>query len=121
MTYIKTYKELNVWKRSMELVEGVYKVTKQLPSDERYGLVSQMRRSAVSVPSNIAEGYKRKQLGDYVRFLNIADASAAELETQVLLIQRLYTEINIDTVSALLEEVQKMLAVMIRKLNAKRS
>ena len=66
----------------MELVEEVYKVTGRLPADEKFGLVSQMRRCAVSIPSNIAEGKKRKSKTEFVQFLRIADGSAAELETQ---------------------------------------
>ncbi len=94
--------------------------TSSLPKEEIYGLTSQMRRAAVSIPSNIAEGYKRRNLGEYVQFLSIADASAAELETQILLSKELYPNISFAKAEALLLEVQKMLTVMIRKLNAKR-
>lgn len=119
--YISTYKELEVWKRAMQLVKEIYHCTDVMPQAELYGLVSQMRRCSISIPSNIAEGYKRKNLGDYVRFLCIADASAAELETQLLLTEDLYPKIQIKQSFALLDEVQRMLTVIIRKLSAKRS
>lgn len=118
--YLESYKQLEVWKRSMELVKEVYRITEQFPKSELYGLVSQMRRAVISIPSNIAEGYKRRNLGEYVQFLSIADASAAELETQIIIAKDLYPKIGFSKAESLLEEVQKMLVVMIRKLNAKR-
>ena len=78
---LTSYKELLVWQKSIELVRNVYAATKQFPKEELYALSSQMRRAAVSVPSNIAEGYMRQGLGEYIQFLKIAEASAAELET----------------------------------------
>ncbi len=104
----------------MELVKEIYNLTEKLPKSERYGLTSQMRRAAVSIPSNIAEGYKRKNLGEYIQFLCIADASGAELETQILLTKDLFPKTDYSKAESLLEEVQKMLIVMIKKLNAKR-
>lgn len=118
--YIESYKDLKVWQRSIELVKEVYKISSELPKSELYGLTSQMRRAAVSIPSNIAEGYKRRNLGEYIQFLSIADASAAELETQLILTKELYQNINITRARALLEEVQKMLISLIKKLNPKR-
>ena len=118
--YIQSFKELEVWKRSIELVKEVYRITDQLPKTEMYGLVSQMRRAAVSIPSNIAEGYKRRNLGEYIQFLSIADASAAELETQIIISKDIYSEIDFSKAVSTLEEVQKMLVTMIKKLNAKR-
>ncbi|OGH76914.1 MAG: four helix bundle protein [Candidatus Magasanikbacteria bacterium RIFOXYC2_FULL_40_16] len=119
MVYIQSFKELIVWQRSIELVKEIYRITNEFPREEMYGLVSQMRRSSISIPSNIAEGYKRKSLGDYVRFLNIADGSAAELETQIIISRDIYKEIDFSKTSLLLEEVQKMLVVLIKKLNTK--
>lgn len=113
----KSYKQLIVWQRSMELVDEIYKLTKTFPSEEKFGLTSQMRRCAVSIPSNIAEGYKRKSIGEYLRFLNIADASAAELETQLLVAKNNHLSLNYDLGESLLIEVQKMLFVLIRKLS----
>jgi len=118
--YAQSFKQLSVWQRSIELTKATYMATSSLPKEEIYGLTSQMRRAAVSIPSNIAEGYKRRNLGEYVQFLSIADASAAELETQILLSKELYPNISFAKAEALLLEVQKMLTVMIRKLNAKR-
>ena len=84
-----THKDLNVWKDSMALVVIVYKLVKQLPKDETYGLISQIKRSAVSVPSNIAEGAGRSSTKEYIRFLDIASGSLSELETQLILSQML--------------------------------
>jgi four helix bundle protein len=83
--YVESFKHLIVWQRAIELVKEVYRITDGLPKSEMYGLVSQMRRSAVSIPSNIAEGKKRKTKNDFLHFLRIADGSAAELETQVII------------------------------------
>jgi len=82
---LKDYKELKVWQRSYQLCLDIYKITKEFPKEEQYSLTSQIRRAAVSVPSNIAEGYGRKTTADYIRFLYIAYGSNCELETQILL------------------------------------
>ncbi len=113
---VQSYKELIVWQKSILLVKEIYKITGKLPRDEQFGLISQMRRSAVSTPSNIAEGYKRKGLGEYVQFLSIADGSAAELETQLIILESVYTGNDCHVARNLLEEVQKMLLAMIKKL-----
>jgi len=118
---LKSYKELEVWKKGVELAVKVYKITEEFPKEEMYGLVSQMRRAAISVPSNIAEGYKRKNLGEYLHFLSIADASLAELETQVVITKQTYPKINMCPTDDLILEVEKMLFVMIRKLKEKES
>ncbi len=99
----------------MELVKRIYIPTAALPATEQFGLTSQMRRSAVSMPSNIAEGKKRKTRKDFVQFLRIADGSAAELETQLLIAKDLY-KLDFMISETLLQEVQKMLSVMIRKM-----
>ncbi|MFK7953647.1 MAG: four helix bundle protein [Ekhidna sp.] len=83
------YKELNVWKKSMDLSYLIYGLTKEFPSDERFGLVSQMRRCSVSIASNIAEGAGRNTNGEFRQFLGIAQGSAFELETQALLSERM--------------------------------
>jgi four helix bundle protein len=77
------YKELNVWKRSIKLTVEVYKLSKLFPSDEKFGLTSQIRKCSVSVPSNIAEGAGRRTDGEFVNFLGIAHGSICELETQL--------------------------------------
>lgn len=117
--YLESFKQLTVWQRAMELVKETYLVTGHFPRSELYGLVNQMRRSAVSIPSNIAEGEKRKTTKDFLLFLRMADGSAAELETQVLIAKSLYTDINFFRQENLLTEVQKMLNAIIKKLEAK--
>lgn len=82
---IKHYRELQVWQKAMSLTKAVYVASSTFPKDELYGLVSQMRRCAVSAPSNIAEGHNRDSLKDYLRFLSMAQGSLAELETQISL------------------------------------
>jgi len=86
---MNTHKDLNVWKESMDLVESIYLLTKSFPKEELYGLTSQMRRSAISIPSNIAEGAARKGDKEFIRFLYIALGSLSELETQILIAKRL--------------------------------
>jgi four helix bundle protein len=81
-----SFKELIVWQKSMGLAKDVYQICKKLPAEERFGLVDQMQRCVVSIPSNIAEGNKRTTAKDYVQFLRTASGSAAELETKLLLV-----------------------------------
>ena len=118
---VHSYKDLIVWQRSIELVTAVYELTRQLPQEEAYGLVPQMRRSAVSIPSNIAEGRFRGTKKDYLQFLRISYGSGAELETQIEITKRLPKTKHLDyaKVEALLMEVMKMLNVMIRNFNPK--
>jgi len=114
--YVTSFKELIVWQRSMELVKEIYSITFKYPKSETYGLTDQMRRAVVSIPSNIAEGKKRKTKKDFLQFLHISNGSAAELETQLLISKDLYPEFNYAKSLLLLEEVQKMLSIMIKKL-----
>jgi len=86
---IHSYKDLDVWKRSVNLVVTVYSLTKRFPKEELYTLVSQLRRSAISIPSNIAEGHSKRATKDYIRFVNIAYGSLAELETQLVISEKL--------------------------------
>lgn len=86
---MSNYKELQVWQKSIELVLDVYELIRELPAEERYALGDQMRRSAVSIPSNIAEGHARASKKEFAHFLSIASGSLAELETQLILCQRL--------------------------------
>ena len=83
------HKDLDVWKKSMDLVESIYKITQTFPDTEKYGLTSQMRRAAVSIPSNIAEGAARKGDKELIQFLYISIGSLSELETQYLIAIRL--------------------------------
>ena len=116
---IQSYRDLIVWQKSMYLVKEVYKITKQFDVSDLYGLTSQIRRSAVSIPSNIAEGSRRRSLTEYIRFLSIANGSAAELETQLIIAQEIYPNITFNEAFCLLEEVLKMLFVLIRQLDSK--
>lgn len=115
---IKTYKDLIVWEKAMSLVVAIYEVTEKFPNSEVYGLTSQMRRAAVSIVSNIAEGKARGGQKEYRHFLLNSYGSGAELETQVLLAKRLakIKELNYTKVDGLLEEVMKILHVLIVKL-----
>ncbi len=119
MTEIKSYRDLLVWQKAMELVVDVYGIAKALPPDERYGLGGQLRRSAVSIPSNIAEGQARQHTGEFKQFLYISLGSLAELDTQLIIAVRLdylfhvtYTAMDLRIV-----ELQKMLSSLIKKLN----
>ena len=115
---IQDFKDLVVWQKAMDLTAEVYRLTKKLPKDELYGLTNQLRRAAVSIPSNIAEGNARGSQREYVRFLSIARGSKSEVETQLLLCVKLgYLEPSeTESALALCTEVGKMLTVMISKL-----
>ncbi len=115
---IKSYKDLTVWQKAFELSLLVYRLTKNFPKEELYALISQIRRAAISIPSNIAEGYCRQRKLEYIQFLLIAFASGAELETQLLIAKELRyvsTE-NFETANRMLEEVMKMLNSLISKI-----
>lgn len=116
---LQSFKDLIVWQKAILLVKEIYNLTERLPKSEVFGLSSQMRRAAVSIPSNIAEGYKRKNIREYIHFLSIADASAAELETQIIIMKEVYKISNISITESTLAEIQKMLITLIRKLNPK--
>jgi four helix bundle protein len=115
MTEIRSFKDLQVWQKSFLLVKELYKLTAKLPASERFGLFDQIRRAAISIPSNIAEGSKRGSRRDYAQFLRIAHGSSTELETQLLLVKELYN-IEVDNHLLTLTEIQKMLHVIIKKL-----
>ena len=83
------YKDLEIWKRSMVLTKEVYTISKKLPTSEKYGLISQMQRASSSIPTNIAEGSGRNTKKEYIRYINIANGSLYELETQLLLTEDL--------------------------------
>ena len=111
---IHSYKDLIVWQKSMDLVVAVYELTDELPKTETYGLASQMKRAAVSIPSNIAEGRRRGSRKEYKRFLTIAFSSGGELETQIEIVKRLPFGKTIDysRVDSVLDEVMRMLNKM---------
>ena len=89
MGKIKTYRDLNIWNTGIGLVKDIYKLTEKFPKHEMYGLVSQMRRSAISIPSNVAEGFRRHHNKEYRQFLYVSLGSCAELETQLTIAKEL--------------------------------
>jgi four helix bundle protein len=118
---IRSYRDLLVWQKAMNLAEAAYRLTQKLPSTELYGLSSQIQRSACSVAANIAEGHGRRHTGDFLRFLAMANGSLMELETHLLLAERLsmiQTQ-ETDEILKLTMEVGKMLAGLIHSLNKK--
>lgn len=115
---IKNYRDLEVWKQSMELTVQIYDLTVMLPGHEQFGLVSQMRRAAVSIPSNIAEGHSRKGKKEYAHHASIAKGSLAELETQMILCYKLKF-IDRDTLTPvwdIAQQVGKLLSGLLRSL-----
>ncbi|MFT7157597.1 MAG: four helix bundle protein [Parvicella sp.] len=112
------YKELNIWKKSFEIAQDIYLISQDFPQNENYGLTSQIRRCAVSVPSNIAEGSSRKSDKDFCRFLEIALGSSFELQTQLelaIVVLKINNQ-NIDKVLNNINENQKMIRGFIMKL-----
>lgn len=118
---INSHKDLIVWQKGITLCEKIYFLTEKFPKEELYGLTSQMRRCAVSIPSNIAEGRSRKTTKDFIQFLRIAIGSASELETQIEISKRLPGTRNLayEEVEMLLNEVSRMIMGMIKKLSIK--
>jgi len=117
------YKDLLVWQKGIALTKEVYKVTKTFPKDERFGLIAQMRRAAVSVPSNLAEGQARHTTGEFIQFISHAEGSLAELETQAHVSMELGYCAAADSARLLdnLDELRRMLNSLRRKLARKRS
>ncbi|MCD6362045.1 MAG: four helix bundle protein [Armatimonadetes bacterium] len=115
---ITDYKDLNVWRTAMELSEAVYHATRPMPDEEKFGLTSQMRRAAISIPANIAEGYGRGSRTDYLRFVKMARGSAAELETELLLAQRLgfLDAARCAHTMDLLQQVRRLIQGLVRAL-----
>lgn len=116
---IRNYRDLLVWQKAMHLVEEVYQLTSRFPPDERFGLVAQLRRAAVSIPSNIAEGQARKSTREFVQFISLAEGSLAEVDTQLLLSERLglCVDRDVDTLFSVIEEIRKMLMALGARLN----
>ena len=121
---IASYRDLAVWQRAMELAALVYKLTATLPREEMYGLSSQLQRAAVSIPSNIAEGHARESTKEYLRYLLVSRGSMAELETQLLLCQKLqllskedveHTLIVSDEIGRMIRGLQKSLTKKLEK------
>ena len=113
-----SYKELRVWQKAMDLVIETYKLCQYLPKEETYGLSAQMRRAAVSIPSNIAEGQARKNKREFIHFLTIAQGSLAELQTQIEICVRLgyIREEQIIETEISFEEIGKMITNLMKNL-----
>jgi len=115
---IRTHKDLDAWKKSMELVTNIYTIIKTFPNEELFGLTSQIKRSAISIPSNIAEGASRTSQVEFKRFLNIAQGSASELETQLIISQNLGFISDIKILQEI-NVIKKLISGLIRHLNQK--
>lgn len=120
---IESYRDLFVWQKAMDLVVECYKFVSNLPKNETYGLISQVQRSAVSIPANIAEGHGRDHLGDYLRHLSIANGSLKELETHLILVGRLgyRAENEAEPLLARCTEIGKMLSGLSKSLRGVQS
>ena len=118
---MESYRDLQVWQKAMDLAVEVYRVTKQFPREEMFGLTSQIRRAASSVPANIAEGWGRETSGGYIQFLRIAQGSLKELETHLLLAQRVelcpYEPIQI--LLDQIDQIGRMLRALLRTIQAR--
>ena len=116
---MKTFRDLKVWQKAHTLVLKIYEITKIFPREERFGLISQLRRSAISIPTNIVEGFKRKGNRDYAHFLNLADASLEETKYHILLSRDLKFVNNeeIKEINDMCDEVGRMLNGLQKKLN----
>ena len=120
-TKTRSYKDLIVWQKGIALAKAVYQLTQKYPSEEKFGLVAQMRRAAVSIPSNIAEGQARHTTGEFIQFISHAEGSVAELDTQLILSieLRFCSDANAEPAFCLISELRKMLNVLRRKLSAR--
>lgn len=116
---VRDYKDLDVWNRSMDLVVDVYDVVKSFPQEEQYSLVSQIKRSAISIPSNISEEALRNSKKELVRFFYIALGSASKLETQLLISKRLGYSTNLDNLFSEITIIRKMLNSLVSSLKRK--
>jgi four helix bundle protein len=120
---VRSYRDLKVWRRAMDLVEECYKLTKILPKTETYGLVSQIQRAAVSIPANIAEGKGRDNIGEYIYHISVANGFLKELETHLIIANRLsyISQPELDSVLNLSDEIGKMLMALLKSLKYKRN
>src|SRR6478672_6337995 len=116
----RSYKDLVVWQKGIQLAKLVYGLTRNFPAEEKFGIVAQMRRAAVSVPSNIAEGQARHTTGEFIQFISHAEGSVAELETQIILVVELKFIVKEQTTNEfiLLDDIRRMLNGLRRKLSA---
>lgn len=122
MNQIRTHRDLIVWQKSMLLVTEIYRKSQRFPTQEQYGLTSQIRRAAVSIPSNIAEGFGRQSTGDYIRFLNIAVGSLFEVQTQIEIAFNLsfIQESEFTVIFESTREIDRMMLSLIQKLKIKK-
>ncbi|MFM9890484.1 MAG: four helix bundle protein [Rickettsiales bacterium] len=120
---ITSYRDLEVWKKSVALVTTIYQVTAKFPKEEIYGLTSQIRRSAVSIPSNIAEGRGKRSTRDFIRYLNISYGSVCELETQLVIAGnlQLLDVVSVENILESISEIARMLNGLISSLELKLS
>jgi four helix bundle protein len=121
MNAVKDYRDLIVWQKAMDLVETIYRTTGAFPREEIYGLTSQIRRAAVSIPSNIAEGNGRHTTRDYVHFLGMAYGSVKEVETQVLIAERLQyiNSVHSAELVQMTTEIARLISGLVNSLNRK--
>jgi four helix bundle protein len=117
----QSYKDLVVWQKGISLAKAIYQLTAPFPAEEKFGLVSQMRRAAISIPSNIAEGQARHTTGEFIQFISHAEGSTAELETQLILsIELGFADANrAKSTFVLLDDIRRMLNGLRRKLQEK--
>lgn len=115
----RTFRDLIVWQKAISLTKTIYNITRQFPPSEQFGMISQMRRAAVSIPSNIAEGNARGSRKDYLRMLIIARGSLAELETQILIAGELQYLSETAPILSDIVEISRMLRALIDALNRK--
>jgi four helix bundle protein len=119
---IRTHRDLLVWQKSMVLVTEIYRKSQRFPVQEQYGLTSQIRRAAISIPSNIAEGFGRQSTGDYLRFLNIAVGSLFEVQTQIEIALNLQfiNQSDFEEIFEKSREIDRMLSSLIQKLKLRK-
>lgn len=118
MEKIQSYKQLKIWQKGIEIVKDIYQITEKFPKEELYGLTSQMRRAAISTPSNIAEGFKRFHSKEYKQFLHISLGSLAELDTQCIIAKELgfMKEEDLSMISEKIDHICKMISSLLNKL-----
>ena len=121
MAVVRSFRDLIAWQKGMDLVRALYRVTKNMDPSERFGLTNQMRRAAVSIPSNIAEGQARHTTGEFIQFISHAEGSVAELDTQLILSieLKLCRDVGAKAAFEMIAELRRMLNVLRRKLAAR--
>ncbi|MFH1231412.1 MAG: four helix bundle protein [Planctomycetota bacterium] len=120
MSEVKSYKDLLIWQKGIDLVKDIYNLTKKFPKSEQYGLIDQIHRSAISVPSNIAEGQARQHSKEFIQFLYISLGSLAELDTQFIISKELayINEDDLTKIDSKITEIRKMISGLLSKLTS---